>query len=239
MVESSGGSSQLAQISTAIVVAIVLLFLTYPLQYLPRCVLGSIVFFIAVRLIDLRGLKDIRRESPGEFGLAIVTAAIVILVGVEQGIVLAMILSLLRVVRHSYEPHTGVLVATPTVLWRLVPPEEGAMTEPGLAIYRFGASLFYANASRFSEDILRIVGSAPSKVHWLVVDAEAIANLDYTAARLVRQLEAELSRLGVRLALARVDNSLHSDLVRHQLMDDIGEEFIFPAYTTHWQLSRT
>ena len=154
MVESSGGSSQLAQISTAIVVAIVLLFLTYPLQYLPRCVLGSIVFFIAVRLIDVRGLKDIRRESPGEFTLAIVTAAIVVLVGVEQGIVLAMILSLLRVVRHSYEPHTGVLVATPTVLWRLVPPEEGAMTEPGLAIYRFGDSLLYANASRFSEDIL-------------------------------------------------------------------------------------
>ena len=66
------------------------------------------------------------------------------------------------------------------------------------------------------------------KVNWLVVDAEAIANLDYTAARMVRQLEAELARIGVRLAFARVDNSLRSDLVRHQLMDDIGEEFIFP-----------
>ena len=67
MVESSGGQSQFAQVATATVVALVLLFLTGPLQYLPRCVLDAIVFFIAIRLIDLRGLRDIRRESPGEY----------------------------------------------------------------------------------------------------------------------------------------------------------------------------
>ena len=66
MVESSGGQSQLAQVATAMAVAFFLLFLTKPLQYLPRCVLGAIVFFIAVRLIDVRGLREIRRESPGE-----------------------------------------------------------------------------------------------------------------------------------------------------------------------------
>src|SRR5215469_7923692 len=98
MVEASGGSSQLAQVATAIVLAVVLLFLTKPLQYLPRCVLGSIVFFIAVRLIDIKGLKDIRSESQGEFALALLTAAIVVFVGVEQGILVAMVLSLLRVV---------------------------------------------------------------------------------------------------------------------------------------------
>ena len=112
MVESSGGQSQLAQVATAIAVAFVLLFLTKPLQYLPRCVLGAIVFFIAVRLIDVRGLREIRRESPGEYALAVFTAAVVVLVGVEQGILLAMVLSLLRIVRHSYRPHTGVLVVS-------------------------------------------------------------------------------------------------------------------------------
>ncbi|MGA7357412.1 MAG: SulP family inorganic anion transporter, partial [Candidatus Sulfotelmatobacter sp.] len=70
MVESSGGQSQLAQVATAMTVVFVLLFLTKPLQYLPRCVLGAIVFFIAVRLIDVRGLREIRRESPGEYALA-------------------------------------------------------------------------------------------------------------------------------------------------------------------------
>ena len=116
MVESSGGQSQLAQVATAIAVALVLLFLTRPLQYLPRCVLGAIVFFIAVRLIDFRGLRDIRRESPGEYALAVFTAAVVVLVGVEQGILLAMVLSLLRIVRHSYHPHTGVLAISEEIL---------------------------------------------------------------------------------------------------------------------------
>ncbi len=104
MVESSGGRSQLAQVATAAVVAVVLLFLTKPLQYLPRCVLGAIVFIIAIKLIDVRGLWNIRRESPGESLLAVTTAAVVVLAGVEEGIVLAMVLSLLRVVRHSYHP---------------------------------------------------------------------------------------------------------------------------------------
>ena len=140
-----------------------------------------------------------------------------VLVGVEQGIVLAMVLSLLRVVRHSYRPHTGVLVPGPKGKpGELVPAVPGAMTEPGLVIYRFGAALFYANAGRFSDEIRGLVGPAPSPVRWLVVDAEAITNIDYTAARVVRQLHDELTRSGVELAFARVPASLKADLDRHR-----------------------
>jgi high affinity sulfate transporter 1 len=228
MVESSGGSSQLAQISTAMVVALALLFLTRPLQYLPRCVLGAIVFIIAIKLIDLRGLASIRRESPGEYWLAVITAAVVVLVGVEQGIILAMVMSLLRIVGHTYRPHTGVVVADGAADWRLMPPTPGALTQPGLAIYRFGAPLFYANAVRFAEEIRTIVGSAPSPVRWLVVDAEAITNLDYTAARMVRELHQAMSRAGVTLAFARVSPYLKADLDRHHITQAIGAEMVFP-----------
>ncbi len=227
MVESSGGQSQLAQMATATVVALVLLFLTKPLQYLPRCVLEAIVFFIAIRLIDLHGLRDIRRESPGEYQLALITAAVVVLVGVEQGIVLAMVLSLLRVVRHSYHPHTGVLVPREGETWDLIPAVPGAVTEPGLVIYRFGAALFYANAGRFSEEIRSLVGPPPSPLRWLVVDAEAITNVDYTAAHTVRQLHQDLARCGVELAFARVPLSLKSDLHRHRLTRIIGPTLVF------------
>ncbi len=227
MVESSGGQSQLAQVATAAVVALALLFLTKPLQYLPRCVLGAIVFFIAVRLVDLRGLRAIRRESPGEYGLALLTAAVVVLVGVEQGILVAMVLSLLRIVRHSYRPHTGVLVEGEAKAWRLEPAVAGAVTEPGLAIYRFGAALFYANAPLFSEEILGVVGPDPTTVRWLVVDAEAITNVDYTAARIVRGLHRELVSRGVVVGLARVSPSLQSDLDRHRLTEVIGRSMIF------------
>ena len=227
MVESSGGQSQLAQVATAIAVAFVLLFLTKPLQYLPRCVLGAIVFFIAVRLIDIRGMRDIRRESPGEFALALFTAAVVVLVGVEQGILLAMVLSLLRVVRHSYRPHTGVLCINKGDVWQLVPAFPGTVTEPGLVIYHFGAALFYANASLFAEEIRCLIEPAPVPVRWLVVDAEAITNLDYTAARIVRQLQKELSARGVVLAFGRVSPSLKADLDRHLLTEIIGPARLF------------
>ena len=129
--------------------------------------------------------------------------------------------------RHSYRPHTGVLVAGDRGIWHITPPVQGNVTEPGLAIYRFGASLFYANVGRFSEEIRNIVGSR-SKVRWLVADAEAITGVDYTAARMIRELHTELLRKGVVLAFARMDHSLQADLVRHRLIDVIGEKFIFP-----------
>jgi SulP family sulfate permease len=227
MVESSGGQSQLAQVATAIAVAFVLLFLTKPLQYLPRCVLGAIVFFIAVRLIDVRGLREIRRESPEEYALAVFTAAVVVLVGVEQGILLAMVLSLLRIVRHSYRPHTGVFVVNEGDMWQVVPAVPGAVTKPGLVIYRFGAALFYANAGLFAEQIRGLIGPTPSPVRWLAVDAEAITNVDYTAARMVRQLQKELVDGGVVLVFARVPPSLKADLDRHLLTEVIGPAQFF------------
>jgi high affinity sulfate transporter 1 len=228
MVESSGGRSQLAQIATAATVAAVLLFLTRPLQYLPRCALGAIVFVIAVRLVDLRGLRDIRRESPGEFALAAMTAGAVVFEGVEQGIILAMVVSLLRVVRHSYHPHTGVLARDEKgQAWRTLPPLPGTVTEPGLAIYRFGAPLFYANASQFSGEISRLAGPNRSELRWVIVDSEAITNIDYSAARVICGLYRDLASRGVTLVFARVYPGLQADLERHHVIETVGSAHVF------------
>ena len=229
MAETSGAKSQIAQLAMAGVVAIVLLFLTKPFQYLPRCVLGAIVFLIAARLIDFRGLARIGRESPGEYWLALLTAAAVVLVGVEQGTLLAMLVSLLRIVRHSYHPHTAVLVEGERGTWRLTPVAAGAVTEPGLVVYRFGAVLFYANARFFSDEIRHLAGPAPLKVRWIVVDAGAITHVDYTAARVMQELQEELARRGVTLLLAHVQSDLKPDLDRHGLTKVIGPEHIFDS----------
>ena len=227
MVERSGGQSQVAHLSTAAVVALVLLFVTAPLKFLPQCVLGAVVFTIAIGLIDLRSLRAIRRESPGEFFLALTTAAIVVFVGVEQGILVAMVLSLLRIVQHSYHPQTALLDTDQKGEWRSRPAVPGAVTEPGLVIYRFGAPLFYANANRFSEEIRGLVEQAPEPVRWLIVDAGPITRVDYTAARVVRQLHADLTRRDTRLAFAHVEASLRDDLDRHHLTETIGPAQIF------------
>jgi sulfate permease, SulP family len=232
MVESAGGQSQMAHVTTACVVACVLLFFTHPLEYLPQCVLGALVLLVAVHLIDIRGLNSIRRESPGEYAVALTTAIVVVVAGVEDGILVAMVISLLRIVNHSYHPFTGVMIPDPNKTWKVVPVTSGAMTEPGLVIYRFGATLFYANASRFAEEIVTLAGQPPGevrsdRVRWVIVDAEAIANVDYSAARVVMALKKHLEQAGVRLGFARLGPSMKADFDRHRLTETIGAAQIF------------
>ncbi len=226
-VEGVGSRSQIAQIAAAGVVACVLLFLTGPLQYLPQCVLGALVLLVAIHLIDLHGLAAMRRESPGEFALAVTTAAAVIVAGVEVGILLAMALSLLRIVHHSYHPHTGVLVAEAGHTWKVVPATPGVATEPGLVMYQFGAALFYANSNRFAQEIIGLVGPQPSTVRWLIVDAEAITNVDYSAARAVLALRNHLAAEGVQLGFARVSWETKADFDRHHVTEVVKPELMF------------
>ncbi|MFZ0340390.1 MAG: SulP family inorganic anion transporter [Terracidiphilus sp.] len=227
MMEDAGGRSQLAQVTTAVVVGVVLLFLTGPLQHLPTCVLGAMVFLVALRLVDLTELKNIRSESPQEFALAVMTAAVVVTVGVEEGIVLAMLVSLARVVRHDYHPHSGLLQANPDGSWNLVPAAPDVETQPGLVLYRFGAELFYANAGRFLEEVSLVVQPVPSVVKWVVVDAEAMTHIDYTAARIVKQLKKNLDKAGVELAFARAPWDLKSDFNRHHVTEALGPGRLF------------
>jgi sulfate permease, SulP family len=227
MAESAGGASQKTQLATATVVVCVLLFLTHPLEYLPQCVLGVLVLLVAIHLIDVRGLLAMRRESPGEFVVALITAITVVAVGVEAGILLAIALSLVRIVRHSYRPHTGVIQLDNGNTWKVAAVAPGVVTVPGLVLYRFGASLFYANANRFAEEVLRLVGPRPSPVRWVVVDAEAITQIDYSASRVIAQLDKELSKDGVALGFARMPQDTLADFRRHHLAKSIPPSRIF------------
>jgi MFS superfamily sulfate permease-like transporter len=220
MVETSGGSSQLAHLSTALVVMLVLLFLTGPLQFLPVCVLGAIVFTIAVRLVDLRGLDDLQSKSPREWVLALVTAASVVLFGVEDGI--ALVLSLLQHVRHSYEPSVAVKTQTADGNWQMSPVEPGRMAVPGLMVYWFGSDLFYANIDRFATQVRKRATESPSPVLWLVVDTGAITSVDYTAGGALKELVKDLAQHGVELVFAHISESLKADLNRHGLTEVIG-----------------
>ncbi len=231
MVETAGGSSQLTHLATAATVGLVLLFLTGPLKYLPLCVLGAIVFVVAVKLVDVSGLRTLRRNSPNEFNLAVATTAAVVFLGVEHGILLAMGLSLLEHVRHGYRPGTAIVLRDPVEHWRMEPATTVKMLEPGLLMYWFGADLYYANANHFVEQANRLVSQAPAPVRWLVVDAGAITDIDFTAARALIDLQQDLARKGVVLALARVSNGLRADLDRQEVSRVIGADLIFNSRT--------
>jgi sulfate permease, SulP family len=208
-------------------VLLVLLFLTGPLQYLPRGVLAAIVFTIAIGMIDIEGLRSIRRESSREFMLAIVTAAAVVAIGVEQGILLAIALSLMQHVRHSYRPYAMMLVPDEHERWIPIPATPGKDTQSGLVIYRFGGDLFYANIDHFANEVLALVEHAPAPVRWFVIDAAAITDIDYSAAQALHDLVDELTRRGANLVFARVSQYLRSDLDRHRITAALGEHRIF------------
>ncbi|MBW0448579.1 SulP family inorganic anion transporter [Paraburkholderia phenoliruptrix] len=227
MADRAGTRSQFAQIVFALVVVVVLLFFSRFLQYLPRCILASIVFTIAVGLVNLKTLFAIRRESPGEFALAVFTAAAVVLIGVEHGILIAVAVSLLRHVRHSYRPHTMILAPGDDGMWVPVPAVAGTQTAPGLIVYRFGADLFYANDHFFVDDTRNLIDHAPSKVRWFVIDASAITDLDYSAARSVGELCRLLQRSGIKVIFARVNRYLRADMDRHGITPIVGTSCIF------------
>jgi len=229
MADQAGARSQFAQLVFAGVVLVVLLFFSRPLQYLPHCVLAAIVFTIAVGLVNIRQLFMIRRESPGEFRLAVTTALAVVVVGVENGILIAIGLSLLRHVRHSYRPHTMVLVPNEEGHWLPEPALPGQITAPGLIVYRFGADLFYANDHLFADELRALVEGAPTPVSCIVVDAAAITDLDYSAGRAVIDLCSALAERGVKVIFGRVNPFLRADMNRHGITAVVGTANIYPT----------
>ncbi|MCE2575377.1 SulP family inorganic anion transporter [Komagataeibacter sp. FNDCR2] len=227
MAVRAGARSQLAQLTFAAVTMCVLLFLTAPLHYLPRCVLASIVFTVAVGMIDVRAMRAIRRESPGEYGLALVTAAAVVGIGVEQGIFLAIALSLFRHVRHSYEPHTMILrYDVDSGLLEPGPVAAGRQTAPGLVVYRFCADLFYANSARFVGDVRLLLEHPAVPVACLVIDASAITDVDFSAASDLRDLFGDLARRNVSVIFGRVSPYLRADMDRHRITPVVGAQNI-------------
>ena len=203
IVDSAGGRSQLAPLTAGAVVLVVLLLLTGPLAYLPAAALAAVVFLIAAELVDVKGLRSILAVRRQEFAVALLTTAAVVVFGVEYGIGLAVVASIVDHLRHSYSPLNSVLVKSPNGHWKARPITPDTRTEEGLVIYRFGTSLYYANASRLMYDVLPLVIEGPP-VQWLVMDCAAIGDIDYTASAVLAQAVHHVQQRHIRFAFSTV-----------------------------------
>jgi SulP family sulfate permease len=211
MVDSAGGRTQLSLLFTTGIVLLVLLFFTEPLAYMPESVLSAIVFMIGIDLIDIKGMQCIYVQRPSEFWVALITALMVVFVGVEQGILLAIALSLIDHTRHGYRPKNALLLPGESGTWHAQPVATAVQAAPGLMIYRFTHSLYYANAEQLSEEITELVNEAQPPLRWFCLDGSAVDDVDYTAAETLRSLFGLLGEKGVRLVVA-------------QVMEDVKEE---------------
>lgn len=159
-------------------------------------------------------------------GLPVITGLYTILLR-EQGILLALVLSLGEHLYHSYRPFDRLVVLDETGQLATVGLDSGGQAAPGLAIYRFGASLYYANASRFTEEILAIADRAQPPLRWMCVAASAIGDVDLSASEAIRQIHGELARRGVMLVVCDVDDEVKDLLDRYGLTAVIGPDHMF------------
>jgi len=228
MVDEAKSHTQVAQLTTAAVVALVLLFLTKPLQYLPNAVLSAVVFLIGLKLVDLLNMRAIWRLRQDEFWVAAATAAVVVCVGVEQGIVLAIVLSLILHVRRHYVAPDAVVTWDEQGRFETVKPTPGVVSEPGLVVYRFGVGLFYANAERLAEEVMGLV-DVPDPPRWFVLHADAIDDVDYTGGKTLAELADQLAARGIVFGIVDAGEKLRRELDRFGVTDRIGPDHYYDS----------
>lgn len=170
---------------------------------------------------------------PDEFAVALATAVAVVAIGVEQGIILAIVLSVIDHLRNSYRPITSVMVPTEgDPHWRQVPLTPGARTLPGLVVYRFAGGLYYANANHLVEDVVGIVEQgeeAGDPVRWLCLDSVVIDDVDYSGGEALRQIHGALADHHVRLVIAEPLPQVQALLNRYGLTETIGQDAVYPT----------
>jgi MFS superfamily sulfate permease-like transporter len=227
MVDSAGSRSQLAQLTTVAIVLAVLLFLTAPLSYMPIAVLAAIVFIIGVELIDVKQMRKIFVQRRSEFWIALLTAGTVIFVGVEEGIILAIVLSLFDHTRRGYRPSNTVLSVDPDGGRHTTPVTSRAQLHPGLIVYRFNHSMYYANCEQFKSEVRELISGAQPPLSWFCLDLGAVDDVDFSSAEALQEVYELLKQRGIRLTCVEVQATVRAEFDRYGITQLIGGQNIF------------
>jgi len=227
IVDAAGSRTQVAQLTTVLVVIAVLLVATPLIERLPVAALAAQVFLIGIKLVDVRSLKDIYHFRRATFAVAIGTLVAVVWFGVERGIFIAIALSVLDHLRQEYHPKDVVLRAAGSG-WKLERADPGVETEPGLLVYRFEAPLFFANADHFEARVRRVIRGAPHPVTWFVLDLVSMGDIDYTGGLTLARTIEHLQQRNITVALASAEDVL-SELERLGVIDRIGRDRLFES----------
>jgi MFS superfamily sulfate permease-like transporter len=228
--DTLGARAQVSGAAASATVALVLLFLTGPLKYLPTPVLAAVLVSVAIGLMDLAAWRSLREIDRVELAIAAVTLAAVVAVGVLQALVTAVALSIVDTVRRSARPNDAVLGWVERLgRYGNVALHPSAETTPGVVVYRLDDRLFFANAGYVRGRVHEAVRGAPETVRWLVFDAEVITHTDSSGLEAIEQLTAELEREGVRLCVARVRTLQRERFEAFGLVELIGPDRFYPT----------
>jgi high affinity sulfate transporter 1 len=231
--DALGSRTQLHSVVALGAVVLTLLFGRSVLGMFPAAALGALVIYAAVRLVELAEFRRIARFRRSEVILAVATTLAVLLLGVLYGVLAAIALSILDLLRRVARPHDGILGYVPDVAgMHDIDDYPDATRVPGLVVYRYDAPMFFANADDFRHRALAAIDDSPTQVEWFLLNAEANVEIDLTAVDALDELRAELDRRGIVFAMARVKKDLRDDLERAGLIDRIGHDHVFPTLPT-------
>jgi high affinity sulfate transporter 1 len=228
--ESAGAKTQVTGVVGAACIALLLIFAPSLLRDLPNAALGAVVISACVALVEISGVVRLYRLRRGEFALSVVCFLGVALLGVVQGIFIAVGLALLAFIWRAWRPYDAVLGRVDGLKgYHDISRHPEAKQIPGLVLFRWDAPLFFANAEIFHDHVLRAVGNAPTPTKWVVVAAEPVTDVDITAADALADLDEELHRAGMDLCFAEMKGPVKDRLKQYGLFTKLGKDNFFPT----------
>jgi MFS superfamily sulfate permease-like transporter len=230
--ERSGAKTQLTGVIGAVLIIVMIVFVPGLFRNLPSPALAAVVITASLSLADIPGTARLWRQRKEEFLLSVVAFAGVALLGVLQGIAIAVGLSILSVFRRAWWPYNTTLGRVETIAgYHDVHTHPDARQLPGLVIYRFDAPLFFANAKTFRDQVRRLARSDPPPT-WIVIAAEPVTDIDTTASDVLEELDGELKAKGISLVFAELKDPVRRKIERYGLARTIEPRDFYPTVET-------
>jgi high affinity sulfate transporter 1 len=237
--EQTGSKTQVTGLVGAGVVTVMLLFVPGLVANLPQTALAAVVIAAAVSLVDLGALRRYARVRKGALVISIVASLGVVLFGVLEGILIAVALAVLLFFRRNWWPHGSVLGYVPRLSsWHALSSASDGEQLPGVVVFRWEAPLFFANSGLFRGAIRELVRETPD-LRWIVLQCEAITDIDVTAADVLRELDAELNAKGIHLAFAELRSRLQERVLRYGLFETLDRDHFYATLETAIDAVRT
>lgn len=228
IVDAAGGRTQIAQLVAAAGLLLFLLFLTGLIALLPRVVLGAILIVTAVGMLEVASLRGLYKIDRNEFGIAMTVTLVILIAGVVTGIIAGMLISLIAVLLEISRPRDAVLkrLAGDGKFHDCL-DDDDAQGVRGVIVYRLYAPLIFANARYVVERIRTLVEAAGPELEWLIIDAQAITDMDVTAAQRFAELNRELKDRGVAIKIADAPRPFREELAKVGLSSTLGSQQFF------------
>ena len=227
--DDAGAGGQFPSLVAAAAIALVVIFFTDELAALPTAALAGIVASAVLKLVEVGEFREFWHMRRSEFWVAAVCAISVLALGPLQAVVIAFLLATIDLLRRAARPHTWVLREAPDGS-HFLPEEAGSAPDTsGLIVYRFGAPLYFANAGLFEEEVEKLLTQATTPVKWLVLDTQAMVDIDTSGAEVLHQVLSRSAESGVTVAISRANVSMAALLAQYDLLDLIGEDRLYPT----------